>query len=222
MPLDINNFERLLPSYLREEGKHRLRKALEQFSPNRGEVGLENLSQSKESIDYSNFFSDISPNYFMQGDMLNSVRIVDWDEEIDDYYSGFSSVMLISNTCDVTQENERSLNYKQSLLAPVISVEEYFADLEDTGYSVDKIKSYHTSLKKQEISNLIYIPRNDINGKEYIVFLDKIIWHPSKTLQKQVKNLEDSRFISLSNFGFYLVILKISYHLCRLPEEVDR
>lgn len=204
------NFNTYLPSYLQETDKARLRRGLEQFK--RGET----------EITCTDFFLSAPPNYLMQGDILHSVKLVDWDEDNDDYYSSFTSAILLSNTCDVAEENERSINRKESILAPIISFGDYVFNLKEDGFSDAQISTYEKVIKSQQYTNIFYIPKNEKNEKDYIVFLDRMVFHPTVSLLKNSSDLADSRFLSLTNLSFYLLLFKISYHFCRLPEEMDR
>lgn len=206
-------FDELLPSYLTLPEKGRLQKGLEQFISS---------SQKNRIPSYSDFFIDSSPDYLMQSDVLNSIKMISWDSETKDFKTGFIPAILLSSTCDLNKDNFHSINKKEVLFAPVIAIHEFCSDLKEEGYKKDQIDTFYNTLRKQEFSNLFYIPPNDINGKDYMVFLDKVSWFPSSELLNDDVELNSLRFISLSNFGFYLFILKLSYHLCRLPEDKDR
>lgn len=205
-------FEDLLPYYLTTVEKQRLKLGVEQFI---------NFETKEKALDYSSFYLKNPPEYLMQSDMLNSVKLVAWDDESKDFVSGFTPSVFVSNTCDVNNDNTRSINNKEAMFAPIIELEQYFNDLRDEGYSSSQITSFHNTLKQQDFSNLFYLPKNEKNGTEYIVFFDKISWSPIDELIKD-ESINNIRFISLSNFGFYLFILKLSYHFCRVPEEIDR
>lgn len=206
-------FEELLPPYLSFPEKDRLKKGLEQFIRN---------SLKEKTPDYSGFFLDKCPAFLMQSDLINSIGMVDWDYDKKDFYSGFTPAVLVSSTCDISSDNFRTINKKEALFAPLIDLEEYCIDLKEAGFSQEHINSFINSLHNQEFSNLFYIPKNQKNKKDYIVFFDKISWFPSDELLKTIDEIDSLRFISLSNFGFYLFVLKLSYHFCRIPEESYR
>lgn len=206
-------FDELLPPYLTSQEKGRLQKGLQQFIVN---------PQKNKIPDYSNFYINSSSDYLMQSDLLNSVKMISWDEDAKDFKTGYISAMLISSTCDLSKDNIHTINKKEALFAPIIAISEFCADLKKEGYSEDRIKAFYDTLRKQEFSNLFYIPKNEKNENDYMVFLDKVSWFPATELINDEVKLNDLRFISLSNFGFYLFILKLSYHFCRLPEEADR
>jgi hypothetical protein len=215
MPISDFKIEQLLPPYLTEIEKGRIKKGLEQFfQPN----------QNKKTDElYKDFYLENSPKfYLLQSDIINSIKTIGWNEEKEDYYSGYQPAMLVSNSCDVTDDNARSLNQKEALFAPVLPLNEVIKDYEKAGFSSQQINNFCNTLRKQEFSNLFYLPKNHINQKEYLVHLDKIFWHPITSVKKVNKNLQENRFISLSNFGYYLFLVKVSFHICRLPEEIDR
>jgi len=115
------------------------------------------------------------------------------------------------------------LGDKQALYAPIVPVEDFFNTLcEEFDYDEARIKSIHGKLKNQTYSNLFYLPPNHKNQKDYILFLDNIFWQPSSILKDKIKRIDSERFVSLNYFGFYLLITKLSYHFCRVPEELDR
>jgi hypothetical protein len=78
------------------------------------------------------------------------------------------------------------------------------------------------SIRAQEHSNLFYLPGSPLEGKEYIAVLDEMFWFPSDEFELFKQDLTSNRLASLDNFGFYLFVLKLSYHLCRLPEDEYR
>ena len=158
----------------------------------------------------------------MQSDLVHSVPGIDWDTQTKQFISGYIPALLISNSCDVTVENDRSVNNKEALFAPIIPLDNYLGLKRDLGYTDQQLATFYTALKKQSYTNLIYFPKNEINGQEYIVRLDKISWVPQTALIDMLKDLDNQRFISLSDWGYYLFITKLSVHLCRVPEEIER
>ncbi len=82
-------------------------------------------------------------------------------------------------------------------------------------------------IKSQTISNIFYLPPNPDNRKEYICHLDKAFWFPTEELNSYLPAPdsylgEETRICSLDYFGYYLFLVKLSYHFCRLPEEKQR
>jgi hypothetical protein len=210
MSLSNYSFEELLPPYLTNTAKGRIRKALEQFF---GE---------KEHIDYSDFYTQQNNNFLLQSDVVHSIVGIDWNFKEKRYETGFSPALLISNSCDVTLDNDRSINGKEAMFAPLISVKNHLEQIKGKGHSDDQVNAFYQTLVKQEFTNLFYLPPNPINKNEYIVRLDKIHWVPQPELAEIIQDLSNNRFISLSHWGYYLYLTKLSLHTCRVPEELER
>jgi hypothetical protein len=209
MILSNQAFDELLPPYLHEIAKGRIRNALSQFT-------LEG------DIDYSEFYNTSDHDFLMQADMLNSVKGVLWDEKSGEVESGYHPAMLISNSCDVTVDNTRLLNQKDALFAPIIPLNVYVDDCIKEGFTKEQINGFLNALRKQEYTNLFYLPPNPINQREYFVRLDRIYWLPISQFKNTMENLKDSKFLSLSHWAWYLFLVKLSLHTCRVPETIER
>ena len=205
-------FEKILPSYLVEADKTRLKEALRQFT----------VEERGKEINYTNFYRSYDHAYFMQSDLIKEIRISNWDDEKAEFQKGYTDAIIISNTCDISFENKQDVNTKQCLFAPLIDFNEYLADLETAGYNKDKILNFSQNVKAQLRTNIFYLPVHFKEGKEYIILLDNIFWFPTAELNSYIDNIDENRITSFTHFGFYLFILKLSYHLCRLPEQCDR
>jgi hypothetical protein len=201
----------LLPSYLVEPEKSRLREALLQFH-----------NRNSEAIEYSNFYKDFAHPFFLQSDLLKEIRFAEWDESTSVFLKAYTDAIVISNTCDITVENKRTLNRKECLLAPLVDLQVYLRDLEIEGYDGERLKEFSRVIRSQLSTNIFYLPSNYKDSKEYIVLLDNLFWFPTQELNSYIEEIEQTRIASLSQFGHYLFCLKLSYHLCRLPEQCDR
>lgn len=207
-----DDLDKILPDYLVENDKSRLKDSLKQFlSENRG-----------NEINYTDFYKSYNHMYFMQSDLLREIRMSLWNDEKAVFDKVYSDALVISNTCDISIENKHELNSKQCLLAPLVDFKEYQNDLIKSGYSKKKLEQFTTAIKGQLVTNIFYLPFFHGERKEYIVMLDNIFWFPSKELNLYIEKIEENRISSLSYFGYYLFVLKLSYHLCRLPEQCDR
>jgi hypothetical protein len=213
MPFGDEDWETTLPSYLFNTEKGRIKIGLSQF--------FEANHHQKDKV-YSNFYLEENTIlFFIQGDIFNSIPAIEWDDDNSCYYTAFTPAMLVSNSCDISPDNNRQLP-KEALFAPVIPLVEFIKGLEDDGMIKDQITSIINNLKHQDYSNIFYLPPNPLDLSENIVLLDKVYWHPSSEIQKKLADIKNERGISLDHFGFYLFIAKLSFHLCRVPEEIER
>lgn len=207
-----DNLESLIPSYLIGNDRSRLKEGLKQFTP----------ELKGNPIDYSDFFKIYNHDYFMQSDIIKEIRFAFWNPENAIYEKEYPDAIIVSNTCDISYSNKRDVNIKQCLLAPIIDLNEYLIDLKEKGYTEEKVYSFKQNAKAQLLSNIFYIPQHSENAKEYIALLDRIFWFSTDELNSFIPTISEDRIASFSYFGFYLFIFKLSYHLCRLPEECDR
>jgi len=207
-----DDFDLILPNYLVDEEKSRLRDALRQFT----------VDEKGKEINYADFYKSYGHAYFMQSDLVKEIRMSLWSEEGAVFEKAYSDAIIISNTCDISFENKHSINSKQCLFAPLIDFNEYISDLATSGYEKEKLEQFIQTVKAQLVTNLFYLPLFHKDNKEYVVFLDNVFWFPAIELNSYIDNIQDNRITSLSHFGYYLFILKLSYHLCRLPEQCDR
>lgn len=202
----------VLPANLLDIDKDRLKRLLAQFF---------NEEHRKGDKRYDNFYLEKPPSYFLQGDVLKKINSLFWDDETSQYAFNDSPVILLSNTCDVSEGNDQSIG-KQALYAPVVKLDIYVESLIEDGFTNEQIESVLNNLRSQTYSNIFYLPANPKTGNEYVISLDNIFWQPSDILKAKIADIDSERFISLNHFGFYLLITKISYHFCRVPEEIDR
>lgn len=203
---DIDN---LFPVYYDQETKERIKAGLDGFYSNRG-----------KDFDYPAFYTTNFTNWLLQADILNSFKTIDWDKD-GNISEAFTAGMLISNTCDVDKENVRNANQKQALVAPLLELNSYFEELKNRGFNDERINILYKDLKDQRLSNILFLPSNFINEKEYLVWLDKITWLPTTQLNGGYNSVFENRFISLTNWAFYLFIFKLTFHLARLGEDDD-
>ncbi len=134
---------------------------------------------------------------------------------------GKVSGILFSNTCDMSVENKR-LNNCRIMYAPILSLDKYKAGLLGK-FEKERVEAHINDIKSQSVSQVMYLPQDKTGvglGFDGIVFFDRAISIPlsNQITEEFIKN----RIFTLSNFGFYLFLLKISYHFTRIKERIDR
>lgn len=211
----LSDWSSLLPDYLTSSDKNRLIDALGQFK--RGNV----------VIDYSNFYLNFEHPYFLQGDVVEEIRLPLWNEQEKLFTSSYSTALILSNTCDISNENKRANNQKQCLFAPIVKIEDFFSALREKGFSEENLTQFLQEIRQQKISNLFFLPYKNNPATGVVALLDKVFWFPTEELNSYFTpgengNIDTGRLSIMNHFGYYLFILKVSYHLCRLPEEEDR
>ena len=207
---DFTMIEHLFPDYLTTTEKGRMLQALEQFK-------YANSKGKWSSKIYSHFYAPSTYSYFLQGDLVREIRYPDWNSEEKVFERTYTDALILSNTCDLDVSNIRKA-HKQVVLAPIIEMEQYLEEISNEQGVEEMVKS----IKAQTTSNILYLPPNIMNGKDYICHLDKAFWFPTQELHTYLSDIAQNRIASLDYFGYYLFLVKLSYHFCRLPEEKQR
>lgn len=208
MAFFIEELERLLPPELTEQKKGRLREGLKQFFDT-------NNSQDKF---YTDFYLPISHNYFLQGDLIREMRFPVFNGESRQYEKLYFDALLVSNTCDVDESNRQTIS-KKAVIAKLVPVDTFIGSLKEL--EVENAAEILTHIKNQQYSNIIYLPTTK-NKKDYLAYLDDLSIIEKEEINTLKEDIAINRIESLDYFGYYLFIFKLSYHLCRLPEETER
>lgn len=185
------NLELLLPSYLVDSEKSRLKDALSQF-----------VNKEIEEINYTDFYREFNHSYFLQSDLVREIRFAEWEDTSATFTKAYTQAIIISNTCDISFENKRSINGKQCLLAPLINFQDYLNDLKSNGYTEDQISGFSKNVRDQLSTNIFYLPKNHFDNIDYLVLLDNIFWFPTEELNSYLDEIQKTRIASLSHFGF--------------------
>lgn len=199
MPLD--DIRIYLPKYLSTENYEQLISELHAFPTN---------------IDKRMFTFGLEREIIYQGDGLRDMPVVN----IEDLSLGvkYCPCMILSNTCDMDLANSR-LFPTMILYTPIFLLKNYINLLEQYGVTAEKIKNHISNVKAQKVSSMFYLPSTG-DMEEAIVFLDRILHVSQKYVDRNT--VEKRRLFSLSDYGFYLFVYKMSIHLSRIRESVNR
>jgi hypothetical protein len=119
--------------------------------------------------------------------------------------------VVLSNTCDVDPANLRDLPVN-IIFAPLIPVDAYIARLARAGLVMARIDDKINAMRRQEVTNVFYVPGGNGLDAEHIVLLDDVHSMPAKVHEDEKSK---GKIFTLSQAGFYLFILKLSMHFCR-------
>jgi len=208
MAFSIDEFEKLLPPELTNQKKGRLREGLIQFSD----------PYNSQDKFYTDFYLPISHNYFLQGDLIREMRFPLFNKESGQYEKLYYDALIISNTCDIDESNIRTLR-KKVVLAKLITVDMFIESMREL--EVENAAEILTHVKNQQYSNIIYLPTSR-DKNDYLAYLDDLSIVEKEEINILKEDISANRIESLDYFGYYLFIFKLSYHLCRLPEETER
>lgn len=197
----LDQIELYLPKYLSAETESEL---------------FEQIGKFPENIDsrfYTNSLKDTEILY--QGDGLRDLLFVN----LPDPKIGELSAMVISNTCDTYPGNVRFF-HPNVVYSPIFSLAKYREKLLSNGIEPNRVQSHLVSIRKQRITSIFYLPEGPSLVNESIIFFDRINSCDSEFVFK--KKISDCRIFTLSQYGHYLFVLKLSIHFSRIMESVDR
>jgi len=201
MEASTEALEKYLPYYLSGDKKESLRQALRDFRDAKDVQFYQLDPETQEQILQGDVWKHFSLFVYHTGERKEVKGIV------------------LSNTCDVAGENPRDLPVKLNF-APIIKLNNFIEMLQKAGVKPGVIDSKIDSIRRQQITNIFYLPScNESGFEEAIVPLDDLHSVPVEQL-RQSGTFEKLK--SLSMFGFYLFTFKLSIHFCRLHEGVDR
>lgn len=196
----LDDFKYHLPRYLTEESTKNL---------------FEEIKKFPENIDNRIFTTKLkNEKTVFQGDGINDLPVISLPSD----KSVNAKVMVLSNTCDIDPQNDRPFN-AQVCYAPIFSLDKYKSLLEKS-LTAEAVEGHLRSVRNQEITQIFYLPYHpDIDG-ESIVFFDRI-----NNLDRRfiaADQIPETRLFTLSDYGFYLFLIKLSIHFTRMGEKVER
>ena len=198
----FGDIKRFLPKYLSEANTKQLLEELKAFPDNMdGRFYTRQLRQEE---------------VVFQGDALKGMIIPNVKER---RFSEPTAALILSNTCDIDAQNPRYFR-SHVCYTPLVSLRAYVQMLKEMGKDEAYLTNHLRSLKHQEITQVLFLPQGEGLPEDALVFLDRISSCDSELLD--LKQLQETRLFSLSNYGFYLLLLKLSIHFSRLQEKVDR
>lgn len=150
----------------------------------------------------------------LQGDGWQRLQLFRFDDGKRDFVHG----LILTNSCDLAAANTRMLPAKLNFV-PLIEFQKYLSLLASNGISAERIQQHAKDVRAQSVSEIFFLPQDMLAGPERIAYLRDVHTMPVAAL---VSDGNARRILSLSDVGFYLFVVKLSIHFCRLHEEVDR
>jgi hypothetical protein len=190
-----------LPKYLSPGAENDLFEGLKQFSlAATGKLYTRKLRET--SIVY-------------QGDGLSDILVFNLPET----RSVKARALIVSNTCDIDSENVRMFD-SRVCYTPIFKLAPYEAALRKRGeFKKDQIDGHVADIRRQRITQIFHLPQENELDAESFVFLDRLISMPSNSIPPDFRT---SRLFTLSDFGCYLFLFKLSLHFTRINDKVER
>jgi len=200
-----DEIKKYLPQYLSITGQEKLFKELEKFPENIDKIYTTSLTHEE------NFF---------QGDGITYLLCV----HLPDTQIRKAPVMILSNTCDTDLSNNR-LMVPRIVYAPIFNLNKYKEVLirehvETKKKQLQSIEGHIRDIRRQYISHIFYLPKSGKLESDSIVFFDRINNCPADTYVGE--EIVNQKIFTLSDYGFYIFLFKLSVHFTRIREEVVR
>lgn len=198
----FDDIKMYLPKYLSEDDTKRLLSELQNFPTNLDKRFYSSFLENEDTI--------------FQGDGLTDFIVVNLPNEV--FFK--APIIVFSNTCDIDNFNKR-LFTSNICYAPLFSLESYKQELlEEKIKNEQSINNHIEDIKKQKITQILYLPKGYKLPEDCIVFLDRLNHCDNNSISRD--NISQRKIFILSNYGFYLFLVKISIHFTRIQENVNR
>lgn len=198
----MEDFRLFLPKFLSATFSEELFAALKSFPDN---------------ID-SRFFTDYLKDkpILFQGDGIRDLPLVDFNNRSFQE----AKTLIVSNTCDTDPANTRQFA-SYATYAPIYSLTKWESLLKSKkdSSSHKAIDDHINAIRSQKVTQFFYLPKKG-DFEESFVRLDTLFSIP--TTQIPSESIASRRIFTLSNYGFYVLLFKLSLHFSRVQDGVDR
>lgn len=201
MTFDVDTLRQQIPFYLTADPKQK-----ELIK------GLKALSEGANEGYFLATEEDPHANDMLQGDGWRGFQVFSFASG----HRNMARGIVLSNSCDVSPENERVLPPKVTF-APVVKLSSIKVRFEERGLRHEQIEPRLQAIRSQAITSMFYLPADGPLDEEHVALLDDLHSMPIEAHREAAEKL-----FTLSMVGFYLFIFKLSVHFCRLHENVDR
>jgi len=199
--IELNDIHLYLPKYL---------------TPDQNSTVLEGLKDFPSNLE-KRMYHDFKDNAVLQGDGIRDLLVAN----LPDKQIRAASAMVISNTCDLFQQNKRLFNMNVCY-TPIINLESYEKVLKEENAEEEglRIENHIGEIREQKLTNIFFLPKGGNLKSDSIVFFDRINSCSRDFIDDQ--KLNDLRLFTLSDYGLYLFVLKMSVHFSRITEGSSR
>lgn len=208
-----NSGATLLPSSIFEDIKIHLPKFLSLQEEEDLFLALKDFPKNIDSRLYSESCRQL--NEVFQGDGFVGLPIVN----LPDVAVKKLDCVLISNSCDLSPDNPRSFPIS-ICYCPIFRISQLEQALSRNRIPEDRAKEFVTNIRRQRISQYFFLPKGSLLKEDSFIPLDKICSCESSVLPE--KEISEAKIFSLSDYGFYLFLVKLSIHFTRVREYLNR
>jgi hypothetical protein len=185
------------------------------LTPGQGQQLFAELKALASDPTFNKNFYWMNPSVpdLLQGDGWNGFVAVDFHTTERKQLSG----VILTNSCDIDIRNPR-VHQSKVLFAPLIKLLRFEELLRSAGKDDQQVADALSAIRSQTTTYIFYLP--EIAGKleSSMILLDDIHAQPLSNFLET----KTSRLFALSQYAFYLLLMKLSIHLSRFQEGVAR
>lgn len=202
MNLDADSLRQQIPYYLTAEDRHVLVEELKAITQG-------------GTVDYFlSSYRDTFKSTMLQGDGWRGFQLFKFDTG----ERRSVQALVMSNTCDVHSNNQRDIPARV-IFAPLVKLAAFDAVLRRNGVDPRRVEEKLASIRAQKTTNMFFLPAGGPLAQDHVVRLDDA---HSMPVAAHAAAKDREKLFTLSNTGFYMLVLKLSVHFCRLQENVNR
>lgn len=178
---------------------------------------FEQLKQFPNNID-NRIYSEITrqENILYQGDGIEGLLVTNLPNP--DIRS--ANAMVLSNTCDINPQNKRLFS-SQFCYSPILKMAKFKEQLiVNNTYPNNRIEQFMENIRNQRISQILFLPCGGKLKEDGFIFFDRISSCNLSYLEKA--QIAGKKLFSLSDYGLYLFLFKLSIHFTRINEGKGR
>lgn len=201
--ISLEDIRTFLPKYLSDESTADLFAQLAQFPENIDQRLYSLVVAERESL--------------LQGDGLPDLLVINLPNQ----QIMSCNAIILSNSCDINPDNAHLFS-PSVCYCPILNLNSYERSLNERFPETSQaIKNqFITNIRKQRISQIFFLPAGGNLGYDGFVFFDKVCSCSNSAISRE--KLSGRKLFSLSNYGFYLFLFKLSIHFTRIRERVNR
>jgi hypothetical protein len=170
---------------------------------------LKNFPDGIQKWLYAENITDADSLY--QGDILINIPTCFIDND-GDTIVGEDVVSLISNTCDMQRDRNDFI-----IVSPIVFFKEYKESFINTKIGIENTLN---DIRKNRIFSYFYLPPKKYFSESFIDF-SRMIAISSPYLNKIKASIPEKCLLSLSPYGFYLFLIKLTFHFARMEKPTE-
>lgn len=199
----LDDAQRFLPRHLTEEETSKLFEDIKMYPGNLDKrMYMVPVEEDKHAV--------------LQGDGIGNLLVINLPEtEVRPV-----PALVLSNSCDADISNNRA--FPTALCyAPIFRLDKYLDAMRKRQVkSEDYIAQHERDIRRQVLTQIFFLPQSGRLEGDSIVFLDRINNCQNRSVDRT--KLPEARLFSLSQYGHWLLLLKLAIHFSRLTDKTVR